>query len=371
MAVNKSWAKTGLTGGTSDDLDGIAVALLSDDDFAYVRDGDNSYEYKYDSSSTASEDSPYVIKPDDAGSSGRWILQQPFGANGENLLLNPEFIVNQDVYNFSDSISAGNYYIDGWFNKIGNASSILDTGGGPGGGIVPAGDGASQLYGKRVFVGSDQISGIIEGETLTASIDAYNNPAASCSLYTGYGSSSSAALTLALAGTFSTTNTSISFTADYNSVSTNYLAIEIVGDLIIKSIKIERGSTSTTIQKKPFARHLRESEHYFRKSYNYGTPAGAITDIGAIDCLNYSAGATTVLSALPCKVPQMQSTPTVTIYSSGTGTAGEVRDVGGATDLTVASIVGLGDTGFSRINLTDSLSSLGSARFHYIFNARP
>lgn len=68
-----------LTGGTTTSLDEIVSTMLNDGDFSFTVDGNKIYAHKYDSTSTASEDSPNVIIPDDLPTSGRWILQvSPF-----------------------------------------------------------------------------------------------------------------------------------------------------------------------------------------------------------------------------------------------------------------------------------------------------
>lgn len=75
MADRTHFAATGLTGGGADDLDFIGYATPADGDPAVVIVGSLIYFYEYDSSSSAAELSPDVIKPDDAGANpGRWLL---------------------------------------------------------------------------------------------------------------------------------------------------------------------------------------------------------------------------------------------------------------------------------------------------------
>lgn len=76
MADRIFFQAKGLTGGGANDLDFISVSGISDDDMAFVIVSDVFYVYQYDSASAAAEDSPNVIKPDDAGATGRWILQK-------------------------------------------------------------------------------------------------------------------------------------------------------------------------------------------------------------------------------------------------------------------------------------------------------
>lgn len=76
MADRKHFPAKGLIGGAATDLDYISVSGIADDDIAFVTESDIFYIYQYDSSSAAAEDSPNVITPDDAGVTGRWILQK-------------------------------------------------------------------------------------------------------------------------------------------------------------------------------------------------------------------------------------------------------------------------------------------------------
>ena len=74
MASN-IYTKETLTGGAAGALDEIAFAELTNGDMALVITDTNSYTYYFDSTSSASELSPNIIKPDDAGAGvGRWIL---------------------------------------------------------------------------------------------------------------------------------------------------------------------------------------------------------------------------------------------------------------------------------------------------------
>jgi hypothetical protein len=65
-----------LTGGGTDSLDGIAVATLSDGDFAFGIIGGLHHSYFYDESlSIGANNSPYQIIPDDNGTgTGAWVL---------------------------------------------------------------------------------------------------------------------------------------------------------------------------------------------------------------------------------------------------------------------------------------------------------
>lgn len=366
MATNTAWARTGLTGGTSTDLDGISYSSLANDDIAFVKVSNVSYEYIFDSSSTLTESSPDVITPDDyGGSPGRWVIQRVYGVSSENLLLNPNFAINQDAYNYTSDASPGDYFFDGWFNDYDEALGYsvsftssklyLETDGN-----------ISQLFGKRTFISSQQILGPIEGNPLTISGDI----SGTVTVYAGYGSSSGASMSLSNIGTLTGTGDSITFNANYNSVQNNYLAIKITGTGGIKWLKVEEGSVKTEFEEPDFQNELLRCQYYYKKSYNYSVAPGTVTNVGSVTFKNNTGGAYTVFDALPCKVNQLHSTPSATLYSSGDGTSGTVYDIDGATNRNVSSVNDLGENGFTSITIA-STPDTNRCRFHYKLDARP
>jgi len=71
-----AYKKTGLTGGSIDDLDGIDGDSLVDGDFSYtMTSGGVSYVHELDATSGASESSPDVIAPDSNPGAKRWLLK--------------------------------------------------------------------------------------------------------------------------------------------------------------------------------------------------------------------------------------------------------------------------------------------------------
>jgi microcystin-dependent protein len=80
--------KTAITGGSNAALDGISHSFggpgsraLLTGDLCKVMYSGVSYEYEYDSSSTDSEVSPGVIKPDSNTGAGRWLLRIAYNLN--------------------------------------------------------------------------------------------------------------------------------------------------------------------------------------------------------------------------------------------------------------------------------------------------
>jgi hypothetical protein len=365
--VNKYYAKIKLTGGTSDALDSINSSGLNNNDFAVVQYLGNTYNYIYNSATAASEDSPFIIRPDDLPANGIWELTSAYGVENKNLLLNPDFSINQDVYDFTSSIAATDYFIDGWFNKSGNPSRSIAFH--VGGGLVPGSEGIAQLYGLRTYVGATQISGPVQSQNMTISADV--DGTGSVDVYTGYGSGSGAALTLTSAGSLSSTVTSLSFTANFGA-TTDYLAVDLRGTGRIQYIKIETGTIPTRHQEIVFLEELARARHYYAKSYNYDVAPGTVTDVGAASYRNWDADtARNLLQNLPCKVSTMHKTPTATIYSSNSGTAAKIYDAIATGDVAVSSAPDLGATGFSELSLGAAVPATNYGKFHFVFDARP
>ena len=79
--MSKGFGATSLIGGGTGALDAIPVADLSDGNACTVYTSLGAYHYHYNATSGATENSPYVIKPDDVGGGDqRWILLTPHGA---------------------------------------------------------------------------------------------------------------------------------------------------------------------------------------------------------------------------------------------------------------------------------------------------
>jgi len=79
--MSKVYAATSLTGGVTGSLDNINGSALNDKDVAMVTvQGGNMMPFVLDASSGASENSPYVISPDDNAGTKRWVMTGVQGA---------------------------------------------------------------------------------------------------------------------------------------------------------------------------------------------------------------------------------------------------------------------------------------------------
>jgi hypothetical protein len=111
------YIKTGLTGGTTSDLDGIDGANLAADHVAIVYESDKRYDYILDATSGAAESSPSIIAPDVNPGTKRWILQEII--NAADLISNTDVDTGTEtVDSFADTL--GRMAV--WFYAVDNGS---------------------------------------------------------------------------------------------------------------------------------------------------------------------------------------------------------------------------------------------------------
>lgn len=100
------YVKTGRTGGTANDLDGIDGNSLNDGDIGLVYESDGLRVYRNNASGAASEDDPLVIVPDANPGNNNWELKTAIGKSQQKF---------DEVTISSGSITLtgpGNYSVD-------------------------------------------------------------------------------------------------------------------------------------------------------------------------------------------------------------------------------------------------------------------
>lgn len=294
-----------------------------------------------------------------------------------NLLWNPDFTVNQE--NKLSGIAPGTYGPDFWFtpNEESNNSEIIFLSGG----IIRLGNTdygvIAQLINRRTFnqAGTIQVGGIFEGDYVTISADMETG--SSMEVWAGYGTASGSNLTTVKKGDLTDSNREVTFQVDYNSSNSNYLAIKLVATETetpdkarFKNLKLNIGQKATPYEQPNNDEQLAEAHRWYRRSYNYGTTSGTVTDTGAIFGKNWSAASQTVIDNVCGNVPHMRGTPSVTIYSPGDGASGNIYDIGAATNRAVSGVPGLGEIGFTRISLSVGVPATNPWKLHYVLNAR-
>ena len=96
--------------------------------------------------------------------------------------------------------------------------------------------------------------------------------------------------------------------------------------------QLEVGQQVTPFEFRPFGVELGLCQRYYQQSYEHGTSAGTVTNTNSI---NWYPDATTNYASVSFGLPVvMRTQPTVTIYSTGTGTSAKIRNADAATDHT-------------------------------------
>lgn len=110
-------------------------------------------------------------------------------------------------------------------------------------------------------------------------------------------------------------------------------------------------STAPTFRRSggTFAGELAACQRYYAKSYDQATTPGTVTVVGSLGG-NPSATNFDTVPAIRFPV-NMRGTPTVTIYSTNTGTSARIYDASAGSDVTVSATPGAGETG-SRVGAT-------------------
>jgi hypothetical protein len=90
----------------------------------------------------------------------------------------------------------------------------------------------------------------------------------------------------------------------------------------VANVQLEKGSTATEFETRPFAEELALCQRYYQKSYNINVAPGTVTDVGKV--MDMSTG-TYLFIDRPLKC-SMRHAPTVVLYNPGTGATGTWRD---------------------------------------------
>jgi hypothetical protein len=122
----------------------------------------------------------------------------------------------------------------------------------------------------------------------------------------------------------------VSATGATSVVGTNGATFYITG------VQLEKGSTATSFDYRPYGTELQLCQRYYEKSYDMDVVPGTATTTGGINSIRADgSGGLSVPFTVAKRV-----TPTVTVYATSNGTAGEVRDnaAGANRTATIASI---------------------------------
>ncbi len=88
----------------------------------------------------------------------------------------------------------------------------------------------------------------------------------------------------------------------------------------ITGVQLEKGSTATSFDYRPYGTELALAQRYYTKSYNDGVAPATVTDIGAVSFTAQATAGYIPISPISLLV-EMRTTPTVTIFNPVTGSS--------------------------------------------------
>lgn len=132
--------------------------------------------------------------------------------------------------------------------------------------------------------------------------------------------------------------------------------------LDLANVKLEFGNTATPFIRPDFATELEKCQRYFEKSYDVETAPGTVTGSGTVAARCNGTAHTETIHFKTKK----RASPSVTTYSSSTGTSGKVYDATGTADLN-QTFVGTGEHS-TAVAVTSSTDG-NLVRFHYTADA--
>ena len=121
----------------------------------------------------------------------------------------------------------------------------------------------------------------------------------------------------------------------------------------ITGVQLEKGSTATSFDYRPYGTELALCQRYYEKSYNQTDVPGTSTITGAISFIATTTGA---YQAVFFKVPKRATAATMFIYGS-TGVQNTMRNVSSSTDLT-ATAGNIGEYGYTMQNTVASAAAV-------------
>lgn len=270
--------------------------------------GDDDLRIKVSSDGTVWRDSVQIARATGIVSFPQGVAGLSGGGGiGPNLLANAELIINQRVF-VGGALTAGTYGFDRW--KAGTGSCN----------VTRASNGTITLTGPLVQViespglAGMQVTFSVENPTATLTVDVSG-----------------------VSGTITSGSGRRSVTLTVSAGATGNITVTLSGTAVsFARPMLTVGGSALTFQRVPLAIEQAICQRYFCKTYESAVAPGTVTLNGSLAANPSYTGVGGVMFnfVFPSR---MRATPTVTVHSTGTGTAGFMRRSDGV-DIAVTSL---------------------------------
>jgi hypothetical protein len=105
----------------------------------------------------------------------------------------------------------------------------------------------------------------------------------------------------------------------------------------ITGVQLEKGSTATSFDYRPYGTELAFCQRYYEKSYNTDVAPATVTQVGIVGNW-FRSGPTQLGLSFQFKVTKRITPATIVYYSPSTGASGKFQDANGAVDVTANAI---------------------------------
>ena len=124
----------------------------------------------------------------------------------------------------------------------------------------------------------------------------------------------------------------------------------------ISMVQFEVGSVATPFEQRPFGTELALCQRYYEKSYNQVETPGTISSGG---CAAYvAANSTNGEHSMVCFMVSKRTTPTITYYSTVTGTPGKVRNATTNADISSSYSNTVGESSYAGFGVATTTGNL-------------
>jgi len=136
----------------------------------------------------------------------------------------------------------------------------------------------------------------------------------------------------------------------------------------ITGVQLEKGSTATSFDYRPYGTELALCQRYFEMSYNIGTAIGSVTQNGASFALSSGPAGFTSAGIQSFYKVTKRASPTITTYSTNSGASGKVYSSANGADYNTTTTGIIGQNSFAAYWTQASANSI-NATYHWTSSA--